>query len=365
MTKNRSTAEPAQKMDGSAGQPGRLRLLAASLLLVLLVAEVGLRLIGIEPPYPIYYPGEIAPGTSPHRDPRIGWKMLANEEIREHSPEYDVVYRASRQGFRTPWDIEAPYVGETIVFLGDSYTFGTGVADDQTFVSRIDHALADSRCVNLGIGAFGLDQMWLVLRHHGLPLQPRLVVLTFIRNDLDRSLSKYRENGVWFEKPTFRLDGERLVEMEDDHIPGWWHGVFLRRFGLGRLWSRVEYSLSRRWPIGYRWRLNRAIFAALARETEAAGADLLVVHVPINRLHPAPGISRELSALGIEVLDLADHLPAASEKLYFPDNRHLTPEGHAFVAEVLLERLQASHRGPTDRLDRPPPAAGIASPAHE
>ena len=53
---------------------------------------------------------------------------------------------------------------------------------------------------------FGLDQMWMSVRHQALPLKPRLVIVAFIDEDLDRSLTAYRQ---WegFNKPTFELEG--------------------------------------------------------------------------------------------------------------------------------------------------------------
>lgn len=322
------------------GCRGRVLLAALTLALALLAVEILLRIVGVEAPFPVHEPGEIVPAENPHADPRLGWKMLPHEVVREQTGEFDVVYEANAQGFRTPWDLDADFDGESIVFLGDSYTQGTGVHYEETFVARIDAHLPDIRVVNLGIGAFGIDQMWMTLRHFGARVEPRTVVLAFIRNDLDRSLSAYRNNGVWFEKPTFRLrDGELVPAAEV--APGWRRWI-ARRTGIGRLWSRFEYSLSRRFAIGERWRLNRALFEAIRRETEALGAELLVVHIPINRLHGAEALGRAFEAMDIEFLDLADHLPADPAPLYFPVNRHFTARGHAFAAEVLLAHLDSS-----------------------
>ena len=56
---------------------------------------------------------------------------------------------------------------------------------------------------------FGLDQMWMSVRHQALPMNPTLIIMGFIDQDLDRSLTAYR-HGEGFNKPTFEMDGKVL-----------------------------------------------------------------------------------------------------------------------------------------------------------
>jgi hypothetical protein len=327
------------RSDGRTTRLARLLLAIGSLAVALLVVEVFLQVAGIKAPYEVYYPGEIETEPSRSADPRIGWKLVPNEPVREVTPDYSVEYHPNGQGFRSAWDFEEPFDGTRIVFLGDSYTFGSGTPYEDTFVARIESELTDSRCYNLGIGAFGIDQMWMTMRHYGAALEPHVVVLSFIRNDLERSLSKYKKNDVWYEKPAFRLKGQLLVPQTPENSPGSVARFVRHRLGVARLWSRIEYSVSRRFAVGYRWRLNRAIFEEIRKETDELGAELVVVHIPINRLHPAPALGREFRRMGIRFLDLTEHLPEEREDLYYPEDRHFTGEGHAFAAEHILRYL--------------------------
>lgn len=48
---------------------------------------------------------------------------------------------------------------KTLVFIGDSVTFGMGVNDNETFVNLIARELADYRVVNTGYGAYNIDNI--------------------------------------------------------------------------------------------------------------------------------------------------------------------------------------------------------------
>lgn len=250
-------------------------------------------------------------------------------------------YTCNPQGFRSRRDFSEPVSGRRIALLGDSYTFGSGVEDDETFAALLESRLEDTRCDNFGIGAFGIDQMWLALRHYALPLEPDLVILSFVRPDLDRSLSSYRKDHVWRWKPAFRLVDGRLVPMTMDNRPGPIRRFVHRHSRLYRQWRKLENTLSRRFALGYRWRLNRALFEAVRDECRAAAVPLVVVHIPINRRRPAPMFRREFADMGIEYLDLGSRLPADGDALYYPRDRHFNAAGHRFAAEAIYRFLAA------------------------
>ncbi|MEM7588341.1 MAG: hypothetical protein AAF560_33445, partial [Acidobacteriota bacterium] len=179
------------------------------------------------------------------------------------------------------------------------------------------------------------------LRHYALPLEPDLVILSFIRYDLDRSLSSYRRDHIWREKPAFRLLGGELVPMTRNSRPSAVGRWIQQRSRLHQLWRKTEHSLSRRHAIGYRWRLNRALFEAIRDDCLSADVPLLVVHIPINRRKPTPMFEHEFADMGIEYLDLTPLLPDDAGRLYYPRDRHLNAAGHQFAASAIQERLAA------------------------
>ncbi len=313
----------------------KLLLVLASTVFAVLLCELILWSLGGTVYLSPFYPGDVEAERDATYDPLLGWKLPPDIVLQESKEEYSVSYTSNAQGFRSHRDFDKPLSGRRIALLGDSYTFGSGVEDDQTFAAVLESRLEDTWCDNFGIGAFGIDQMWLTLRHYALPLEPELVILSFVRPDLDRSLSSYRKDHIWRWKPAFRLVDGRPVPMTMDNRPGPIRRFIHRESMLYRRWRKLESSLSRHYAAGYRWRLNRALFEAIQKDCRQAGAPLIVVHIPINRRKPVPMFRRELGKLGIHYLDLGPLLPADADKLYYPLDRHLNAAGHRFAAEAI------------------------------
>jgi len=77
-----------------------------------------------------------------------------------------------------------------ILCLGDSYTFGAYVDDTETWPAQLEEILKernparDLDVVNAGISGFTIVDELDFLKEHGLDLQPDIVVLAFVLNDL-------------------------------------------------------------------------------------------------------------------------------------------------------------------------------------
>jgi lysophospholipase L1-like esterase len=76
-----------------------------------------------------------------------------------------------------------------ILFLGDSVTFGWGVAEDQIFVRRLEGILTEQmsrpvHTLNSGVGSYNTESEWEFLKRHGHKLDPNLVVLVYVPNDI-------------------------------------------------------------------------------------------------------------------------------------------------------------------------------------
>src|SRR5574341_1842125 len=110
---------------------GRLLLALLSLLLTLLMLELGLRLFdGPEDAAHALY--------SFHRsDPVLGWIGQPNLRKRFVSREFDVIVEHDASGFRRP-EPEAPAApARRILVLGDSFTWGSGVGQGELFTDQL------------------------------------------------------------------------------------------------------------------------------------------------------------------------------------------------------------------------------------
>ena len=92
-----------------------------------------------------------------------------------------VQVRINSRGYRGreyPWDSAA---GFRILGLGDSFTFGYGVEEDDAYLARLERALADRRVevINAGLAGMGPDNEARLLAADGPGLRPDLVLVGF------------------------------------------------------------------------------------------------------------------------------------------------------------------------------------------
>jgi hypothetical protein len=307
---------------------------------VLVVLEGALRLAGADLPPPPLFPGDRVTVADEREDVDIGWKLPPNRVIEAKSADFSVSYRSNALGFRgTEHEIESGSRG--VAFLGDSYTFGHGVSDDETFPSVLAERLNLSQCCNLAMPAFSLGQMWLTLRKYGLPLRPSAVVVSFIFDDFYRE-GAYHELGRWFRRPVFRLENGAPVPMTETNRPGAVYRLIAQQTKLYAASIRLENALLKRITIGPTWALNRAIFAAMRDDCRAAGIPFLVVYLPQKGLpQTLPWMAAEFANLDIDFIDLSRQLPPAPRHLYFREDLHMNAAGNRYVADKLEPTLEA------------------------
>ena len=316
-------------------------ILVTTLVTALVIAEVALRVVSLFPPDGPVYPDEHVGDTHDQADAKIGWKMPPSTTSTEETEDFSATYTSNEQGFRDVDNFDPENdPPQRIVFLGDSMTFGVGVEDDEVFVEQIEKALGgNTRCYNLAMSGFGVAQMLATLRAYAYDLQPDLVVVPFIIDDLNRSLSAFRFRGVWMQKPAFAIEGDKLVPLTAENSPP----KFLRwisRTHLGELRRRVGNRVTRTYPIGYRWKLNRKLFQTIHDECRAAGVPILFVHLlAAQDSKPAPVFAKEFQDMGIPFLDLQDSIRAGIPGLHFEHDWHFTAAGHAHIARELLDYI--------------------------
>ena len=165
-------------------------------------------------------------GTTPPRglyqlDDRYGFVHVPGAHAAEQGRGYSATYAIDADGNRVMPAPAAPR--SSVVFLGDSFTFGAGVSDHQTFsyVLATEH-WTDVKVINSGVGGWGLTQLH--LRLSDVLAQPQLPVAVFaaiIPDDLRRShlrppivpgLTTRLEwiDGEWVSRP--QVYGRALVE---------------------------------------------------------------------------------------------------------------------------------------------------------
>ena len=142
------------------------------------------------------------------RDDRYGHRLKAEYFQRYPFPGSDFVMTVETNGQGLRDEAVQPRVeGEkTVLFIGDSFTFGHGVNVEERFDTHFrataEAAGKEVRTINAGVSAWGTLQATRFVLDHLEMLEPDMVVLTFCEND-PHDDTYFLERGVSFDKVRF------------------------------------------------------------------------------------------------------------------------------------------------------------------
>lgn len=319
-------------------------------------------------------------------DPILGFRLRPGFQGAEVSHEFDVPVRINSRGLRDREIAPGKPPGTTrILVLGDSFTYGSGVAAEDTYPKRLERLLAARgpgavEVINAGVSGWGTVHEAAFLRREGWAYEPDVLVLqVFPNNDLDENLHPWSREvrGGFLRFRTDRPAGPAWLERAKEVVRRRSHAYrFLGdRYHLLRIRLGLEpfYAASlgvyRRQPSAETlrgWEVTGQHVAAIAAMARARGVPVLVVHAPrsaaldarlraefarFHRVSPAdldwdlPG--RRLGEVarqeGLPYLDLGPRFAATGRPLdfYYPHNGHWNARGHEQVARWILERLDA------------------------
>ncbi|HEU5181723.1 MAG TPA: SGNH/GDSL hydrolase family protein [Candidatus Polarisedimenticolia bacterium] len=267
--------------------------------------------------------------------------------VHERPGRWRFVYTINADGNRGPrLSLPRSDAKPLIVVLGDSYSFGAGVADGEEYSEVLERDLhGAAHVLNLALGGWGLTQEIRRYYDFGALYDPRVVILQFSANDPEDNLKC----------PVAQLRDGRFV-FHDSHA-----GVFrikdflsrsliqksqiynlvrdrLYRLMAGRVIERSRADLAKDGATAGLDETNHAqLLEAFARDLHARGVRLLLVTVN-GQLREFPRIEekvRQLEAEGqLRFFDAADWLEGEQD--------YASPEGHLWgtrAHRVLGERL--------------------------
>lgn len=118
-------------------------------------------------------------------DETLGWKNIPDWS----ATTFNRTLTINSKGLRDrEYDLAKPEGVFRILVLGDSFTWGYGVSDEEIFTERLESKLVEDgakvEILNAGVSGWGTDQQLLFLEREGFKYEPDLVVLAFfIYND--------------------------------------------------------------------------------------------------------------------------------------------------------------------------------------
>ena len=324
-------------------------------------------------------------------------RLVPDSQAEFRQPDFNYVQRVNNLGLRGPdTTVEKSPGTFRIVMLGDSFTMGKGVEDDQTFTALLAASLpprvADCggprvEVLNGGVDSYAPILSYIQLKRDIVPLRPDLVVLNLDVSDLVqesayRSQARFSENGDIEAVPQLAPSGGTYKKIRD------WtsRNLFFTRLILFHMNKRMQhreltvrdvvseanFEIAAHTLEGDRDRTEQwaAIFDSLRRIkafADAQGMSFTLSVYPwghqVNDREWVPGRysympegavaserSRETiramaSEAGIEVIDLFDDFRSydGSDALYFKYDNHWTTAGHQVVARGLEAALWPVH----------------------
>jgi hypothetical protein len=235
-----------------------------------------------------------------------------------------------------------------IVVVGDSFSFGEGVNDDETYPAKLEKMLPNTEVLNLAVHGYGIDQMTLRLNLDGFSYHPDYVIYAFIEDDLRRAVLSFRD----YMKPRYELVDGNLMLTNTPVIPP---DEFFRQSRyrpaildlISLLRDRITYKNNEDPTIGS---LVQAIWKKTVTDIQDHDAIPVFLYLPSGRETMTPDTTlssseRDLfsfcSETGISCFSARTYLTDAYKLgMKYRPSTHYEPIIHTIIAKGLAEDLK-------------------------
>ena len=306
-------------------------------------------------------------------DPELGWVALPNVALPDMwGPGIGLFTDANGFRGRVETPLVPPEDKVRVMCSGDSFTFGSGVADEATWCAHLAWIDRRIESINLGQGGYGVDQAFLRFRRDGARFHPKVHLFAVIDADFDRMRSnRFLEYG----KPTLAVRNGTLTV---DNVPApavrsWVPSIrtteILRRTRSSELVDRFVRRFSSAAPSAAATKATPppdvvatavAVIDALAELAKKDDGRLVIVRLPTaGDCRGAPpvvdwwaALAPELFHRGLLALDLSEScrmvpwgeldtffIPASAAR-YWGGEGHYTVEGNRFFAEAISAQIR-------------------------
>ncbi len=323
-------------------------------------------------------------------DSRLGWKLKPLWSGRHYHHDFDVSYNINHAGFRKQIETGNRVHSNDYMVVGDSFTFGIGVEDKQTFTALLNQQDNLHHYNNLGVPGYSTDQEVLLVEKQARlkadDLEKNLLLIVYLGNDLfdnQRAFPLQADHG----KPYFELHNQALLlknvpvpltqktaaarkqtltgivlgeESKDNNLPDWLLNFeLIRRTGVIKNEHRLtDADMSTRFQT--QLTLFEALIDRLSKTIEDNNGHIQLVLLPGHSYVQQPDslsaqyqdffrryiIEKFGQQRSTSVIDLATQLQKLHNNgvkdLYFPNEGHLSANGHKQVADFIISRLANS-----------------------
>jgi hypothetical protein len=348
---------------------GRMATVLVALSVPILLLELLFRFVG-----PVV-PGEYQTAQLVAVSDKFGRQNMANRAGWKRSNEFSAHVRVNSKGLRGP---EVPYAKPEgvarVLVVGDSFTFGAQVDEEQTMTvllgqhlqQAVDAGSASPRqveTINAGVDGWNTVNELAWLQSEGFQYEPDVVVLMyFTGNDPGENydtMKAAKRLGVDVD-PTAAVPARELRRSLADAsvLYAFLESGIIAKLvpapamaDLTDLDENSDLNMRRSTDVDRHedgWQLSGELLQRLREACDVQGVRLLVVGIPTvehvsNADRPPTPIVAIADAARAPVLDLLMPFRGLPEEvrteLYFPKDRHWTPTGHEQAARLVAADL--------------------------
>lgn len=284
-------------------------------------------------------------------DFQLGWVPKPNCRTK--------IYSTNSKGFRGTKEYSLEKSKKRIITLGNSFTWGENVYNNETFPSFLEKFYNGSaEVINMGVHGYGPDQFYIYFARDGISYNPDIVVIGLFLPDIHRTIFKVRD----YFKPRFIIqDGELKIDPESSEIPDIKSAMSKsaevkkkpRLYSISFLHGLYGKFIRRATSYEYESALTLKIIEEMQKQLEDHNIKLIVLLIPEqgmiekdnqNYFGALPKITAELKSKGIEYIDLQPvfmrDMKLNNQNLY---NGHLNPEGNMVIARELYSYLNKNN----------------------
>ncbi len=344
----------------------KLVVVTGSVLVALVMGELMLRVFAAS----ITAPERMDPGLIQYHN-RYGWRLSPNWQGQHHHVDYDVTYKVDARGFRESLgqNADAPLV----VVVGDSFTFGLGVNNGETYIDRLNDQVASYRVLNAAVPGYAPEQSLLVAENLVPLLKPdSLLFVVYLGNDLIDLGLPYPvqaeqakpfasvEGGAWHLKNIPVSKSKKPDELKQlglsayivapDSIPGMLSGLKIVQLLQGSGLFPGEAELNQQ-AISQSLLLFAGILDRLEQLAITTEVKILLIPGSNAVRQPSSTAGRYQQLIADNVTELVATRPfelintlqsgvfADLPNAYFANDGHLTPIGHQALADHFRENV--------------------------
>lgn len=307
-------------------------------------------------------------------DPLLGWQLTPDVSARRKREDFDVTYKINAQGFRD--DEHYKYFKERtrVAIFGDSFTFGNGVPNNQTFAKILEKETG-YEVLNFGVSGYDPGQYYLALKNKGLNYNPDIIVYSiYLGNDIEDVVLDHIFQGSKY-KPYFNVEKGGLALRnvpvpQENYEP---HPIDYRIKNV-QFYNKAGWFLNLRTVLLFKnllkqnfypffeklglvksiddYKTNFAVLEKILNETKklAEGKKFAVLIIPSKNIK-YNYLEKEFGKKLVSILREQDisfvNLTQSvinGDDFYFPREGHLNEKGHQLAADALSNLLLIKNR---------------------